>query len=131
MAQQRAQRRSGTSGRGRHRKPSNHTRTLGLATVPLVAAIPLAAGSASPASAATSAWDRLAGCESGGNWDINTGNGYYGGLQFSSSTWRAYGGSGSASGASREQQIAVAERVLAAQGWGAWPVCSRKAGATS
>ena len=61
----------------------------------------------------------------------NTGNGYYGGLQFSASTWRAYGGSGSASGASREQQIAVAEQVLAAQGWGAWPVCSRKAGASS
>ncbi len=75
-------------------------------------------------------WDKIAQCESGGNWSINTGNGYYGGLQFSPSTWRAYGGSGSASGASREEQIAVAERVLAAQGWGAWPVCSRKAGAT-
>jgi resuscitation-promoting factor RpfA len=75
-------------------------------------------------------WDKIAQCESGGNWGINTGNGYAGGLQFSSSTWRAYGGSGSASGASREEQIAVAERVLAAQGWGAWPVCSRKAGAT-
>jgi len=81
--------------------------------------------------APSSVWDRVAQCESGGNWGTNTGNGYYGGLQFSSSTWRAYGGSGSASGASREQQIAVAERVLAAQGWGAWPVCSRKAGATS
>jgi resuscitation-promoting factor RpfA len=76
-------------------------------------------------------WDKIAQCESGGNWGINTGNGYAGGLQFSPSTWRAYGGSGSASGASREEQIAVAERVLAAQGWGAWPVCSRKAGATS
>ena len=75
-------------------------------------------------------WDKIAQCESGGNWGIETGNGYSGGLQFSSSTWRAYGGSGSASGASREEQIAVAERVLAAQGWGAWPVCSRKAGAT-
>ncbi len=75
-------------------------------------------------------WDKIAQCESGGNWGIDTGNGYAGGLQFSPSTWRAYGGSGSASGASREQQIAVAERVLAAQGWGAWPVCSRKAGAT-
>ena len=126
MAQQRAQRRSGTSGRGRHRKPSNHTRTLGLATVPLVAAIPLAAGSASPASAATSAWDRLAGCESGGNWGINTGNGFSGGLQFTSGTWAAYGGTqyaSSANHASREQQIAVAERVLKGQGIGAWPVC--------
>jgi hypothetical protein len=61
----------------------------------------------------------------------NTGNGYYGGLQFSPSTWRAYGGSGPAAHASREEQIAVAERVLAAQGWGAWPVCSRQAGASS
>ena len=80
--------------------------------------------------APSSVWDKIAQCESGGNWSINTGNGYYGGLQFSSSTWRAYGGSGSASNASRAEQIAVAERVLAAQGWGAWPVCSRKAGAT-
>jgi len=79
--------------------------------------------------APSSVWDKIAQCESGGNWSINTGNGYYGGLQFSASTWSAYGGSGSASNASREQQIAVAERVLAAQGWGAWPVCSRKAGA--
>ncbi|ODU16968.1 MAG: transglycosylase, partial [Pseudonocardia sp. SCN 72-51] len=67
-------------------------------------------------------------CESGGNWAINTGNGFYGGLQFTLSTWKAYGGSGSPQGASREQQIAVAERVLAGQGWGAWPACSRKLG---
>ena len=80
--------------------------------------------------APSSVWDRVAQCESGGNWGTNTGNGYYGGLQFSASTWRAYGGRGSASNASREEQIAVAERVLAGQGWGAWPVCSRKAGAT-
>jgi LysM repeat protein len=79
--------------------------------------------------APSSVWDKVAQCESGGNWNTNTGNGYYGGLQFSAGTWRAYGGSGSAHNASREQQIAVAERVLAAQGWGAWPVCSRKAGA--
>ena len=80
--------------------------------------------------APSSVWDKVAQCESGGNWSTNTGNGYYGGLQFSASTWRAYGGSGSAHNASRGEQIAVAERVLAAQGWGAWPVCSRKAGAT-
>jgi resuscitation-promoting factor RpfA len=80
--------------------------------------------------APSSVWDKVAQCESGGNWGTNTGNGYYGGLQFSASTWRAYGGSGSAHNASRAEQIAVAERVLAAQGWGAWPVCSRKAGAT-
>lgn len=75
-----------------------------------------------------SAWDKLAQCESGGNWSINTGNGYYGGLQFNQTTWRAFGGSGSPHGASRAEQIAVAERTLAAQGWNAWPVCSRKAG---
>ena len=75
-----------------------------------------------------SAWDKLAQCESGGNWKINTGNGYSGGLQFNARTWRAYGGKGSPHTASREQQIAVAERTLAAQGWNAWPSCSRKAG---
>ncbi|WP_214370477.1 transglycosylase family protein [Pseudonocardia sp. H11422] len=75
-----------------------------------------------------SAWDRLAQCESGGRWNINTGNGYSGGLQFNPTTWKAFGGNGSAHNASREQQIAVAERVLAAQGWGAWPSCSSKMG---
>jgi resuscitation-promoting factor RpfA len=75
-----------------------------------------------------SAWDKLAQCESGGNWKTNTGNGYYGGLQFSPTTWRAFGGNGMPHQASREQQIAVAERVLAAQGWNAWPSCSRKMG---
>ena len=75
-----------------------------------------------------SVWDQLARCESGGNWAINTGNGYYGGLQFSLSTWRAVGGSGLPSDASREEQIARAESVLARQGWGAWPACSAKLG---
>jgi resuscitation-promoting factor RpfA len=78
--------------------------------------------------APSSVWDKVAQCESGGNWNTNTGNGYYGGLQFSASTWRAYGGSGSAHNASRAEQIAVAERVLAGQGWGAWPVCSQRRG---
>jgi resuscitation-promoting factor RpfB len=76
-------------------------------------------------------WDAIAQCESGGNWAINTGNGYYGGLQFTSGTWLGYGGGAyapTANLASREQQIAVAERVQAAQGWGAWPVCSVQAG---
>jgi LysM repeat protein len=73
-------------------------------------------------------WDRLAQCESGGNWGINTGNGYSGGLQFSAGTWRANGGSGSAHNASRAEQIRVAERVRASQGWGAWPACSSKLG---
>jgi len=75
-----------------------------------------------------SAWDRLAQCEAGGNWNINTGNGFSGGLQFTPGTWRAFGGTGAAWQASRETQIAVAERVLAAQGWGAWPSCSSKMG---
>ena len=83
---------------------------------------------ARPAAAPESAWDKLAQCESGGNWKINTGNGYYGGIQFNASTWRAYGGSGLPHQASRAQQIAVAERTLAAQGWNAWPSCSRKMG---
>ena len=75
-----------------------------------------------------SVWDQLAECESGGNWSINTGNGYYGGLQFSLSTWRAYGGTGMPHEASREEQIAVAKRVQADQGWGAWPACTAKLG---
>lgn len=73
-------------------------------------------------------WDRLAQCESGGNWGINTGNGYSGGLQFAPGTWAANGGSGSAHNASRAEQIRVAERVRASQGWGAWPACSSKLG---
>ena len=80
------------------------------------------------APAGGSVWDRLAQCESGGNWGINTGNGYYGGLQFAPCTWRANGGSGSAHNASRAEQIRVAERVRASQGWGAWPACSAKLG---
>jgi resuscitation-promoting factor RpfA len=75
-----------------------------------------------------SVWDQLAQCESGGNWAINTSNGFSGGLQFAQSTWEANGGQGLASNASRAQQIAVAERVQAAQGWGAWPACSAKLG---
>lgn len=75
-----------------------------------------------------STWDALAQCESGGNWNTSTGNGYSGGLQFTPSTWAAYGGTGDPASASREQQIAVAERVLAGQGWGAWPACSAKLG---
>jgi LysM repeat protein len=117
MAQQRAQKRSGTSGRGRHRKPSNHTRTLGLATAPLVAAIPLAAASALPASAATSAWDRLAG--------------YYGGLQFADGTWDGNGGGKYASRAdlaTRAEQIVIASKLLNSSGWGPWPACSSRLG---
>lgn len=72
-------------------------------------------------------WDAVAACESGGNWATNTGNGFSGGLQFTPSTWRANGGTGSPQNATREQQIAVANRVLATQGIGAWPVCGAHA----
>ncbi|MFG3056289.1 transglycosylase family protein [Kitasatospora sp. NPDC048239] len=100
-----------------------------------VAALPVAglvtATSASAASVST--WDAVAQCESGGNWAINTGNGFYGGLQFTSSTWAAFGGTAYAAQANlatKAQQISVAEKVLASQGPGAWPVCSVKAGLT-
>jgi peptidoglycan hydrolase-like protein with peptidoglycan-binding domain len=86
-----------------------------------------------PAQAVASVWDRVAACESGGNWAINTGNGYYGGLQFSTSTWRAFGGAAfapTANRASKAAQILVAQRVLVRQGPGAWPVCSIRAGLT-
>ena len=89
-------------------------------------------GSGSSASAPSVAsggvWDKIAACESGGNWSINTGNGFYGGLQFTVSTWKGYGGTGMPNQASRAQQIAVAKRVQAAQGWGAWPACTAKLG---
>jgi len=78
-------------------------------------------------------WDAVAQCESGGNWSINTGNGYYGGLQFSRGTWAANGGTkyaSTANKASRSEQIAVAERVLHGQGIGAWPVCGKRGGST-
>ena len=74
-------------------------------------------------------WDQLAQCESGGNWAINTGNGYYGGLQFNLGTWQAYGGTGLPSNASRETQIAIATKLRdASGGYGAWPACSAKLG---
>ena len=126
---QRALKRS-TSGRGQHRKPTNHTRNLGLATAPLVAAIPLIAAAGS-ASASTSSWDKLASCESGGNWHINTGNGYYGGLQFAGGTWTGNGGGKYASRAdlaSRAEQIVVASHIVDGGGWGAWPACSSRLG---
>ena len=88
-------------------------------------------GAAAPAVAGGSVWDAIAACESGGNWSINTGNGYQGGLQFSQSTWAAYGGTQyapTADQATREQQIAIAEKTQAAQGWGAWPACTAKLG---
>lgn len=114
--------------RGRHRAPSTTGRTLARTAVAgAVLSAPVIAAPAASADSGT-AWDRLAQCESTGNWGINTGNGFSGGLQFTPGTWRAFGGNGLAHHASREQQIAVAERVLAKQGWGAWPACSRKLG---
>ncbi|MFD4728829.1 transglycosylase family protein [Streptomyces seoulensis] len=106
--------------------------TAALAGAALLAPLGLLAASGEAQAADNGVWDRIAQCESGGNWNINTGNGYYGGLQFSASTWRAYGGgayAATADRASRSAQIAVASRVQQAQGWGAWPVCSGRAGA--
>ena len=83
------------------------------------------------ATADDSVWDKVAHCESTGNWSINTGNGYYGGIQFNSRTWKAYGGdkyAPRADLATREQQIDIAKKVQANQGWGAWPACTSKLG---
>ena len=114
---------------GRHRKPT--TSTVGVAKLAFTGAVIGGGGIAlagHAAAAPDSEWDRVAACESGGNWGINTGNGYHGGLQFSQGTWAAHGGgeyASSANQATRDQQIAIAERVLATQGRGAWPVCGR------
>jgi LysM repeat protein len=113
------------------------TSTILKRLVGALAAVALALGIASvgsaPASAASTVWDKVAKCESGGNWKINTGNGYYGGLQFSSRTWKGYGGgkyASKANKATKAEQIAIARRVLAGQGPGAWATCSRRAGLT-
>jgi hypothetical protein len=102
------------------------------ATILLTAtAIPLVAVPSVANAATTADWERLAECESGGNWSINTGNGYYGGLQFSTSTWNAFGGGEFASRAdlaTPEEQMVVANRTLLEQGWDAWPSCSRSVG---
>ncbi|WP_431681004.1 transglycosylase family protein [Kitasatospora sp. KL5] len=104
---------------------------LALVATGLIACVTpvLATGEASAASVAT--WDKVADCESSGNWAINTGNGYYGGLQFSRSTWLSYGGGQYAAyphQATKQQQILIGEKVLAGQGQGAWPTCGPKAG---
>ena len=115
---------------GRHRKPTTSGRTVAkVAITGMIVGAPLTV-LAAPASAANN-WDAVAQCESGGNWGINTGNGFSGGLQFTPQTWAGYGGQGSAQNASREQQIQVAERVLAGQGKGAWPVCGQGLGSAS
>jgi len=102
------------------------------ATAGVAAVAPLLASA--PAHADSVNWDAIAQCESGNNWSINTGNGFYGGLQFTQGTWNAYGGgkyASTANRASRSQQIAVAEKVLQGQGIGAWPVCGKRAGSSA
>jgi hypothetical protein len=100
--------------------------------VALISAVLLAATLAAPADAATrKTWNRLAKCESGGRWHINTHNGYYGGLQISGGTWRAYGGKRLASmphKATKGEQVRIARKIQKRQGWGAWPSCSRRIG---
>jgi len=95
------------------RRAAQLTLVGALAATPLA----LAAGTASATD-----WDAIAQCESSGNWNTNTGNGFGGGLQFTDSTWQAFGGSGRPENASREEQIQVAEKVKSSQGMGAWPV---------
>jgi nucleoid-associated protein YgaU len=118
--------------RGRHRAPSTTGRAVArTALAGAVAGAPLVVAAPAAYAASDSAWDRVAECESSGQWDINTGNGYHGGLQFAPTTWTGFGGgqfAPVAHQATRAEQIVVAERVLAKQGWNAWPVCSRKAG---
>ncbi|QXG76497.1 LysM peptidoglycan-binding domain-containing protein [Modestobacter sp. L9-4] len=100
--------------------------TVGAAAVGLGATVGIGTATAS---AAEHDWSGVAACESGGNWSINTGNGYYGGLQFNQGTWAAYGGTAyapRADQASAGEQIAVAEKVLAGQGVGAWPTCGKR-----
>ncbi|MFC4854270.1 transglycosylase family protein [Actinophytocola glycyrrhizae] len=118
--------------RGIHRKPSTVRRTIARVVVAGVAVgAPLAAAPAFASAEQSVNWDAIAECESGGNWSINTGNGYYGGLQFKQSTWEANGGSGNPANASKAEQIRVANNVLQTQGIGAWPVCGKRAGAAS
>lgn len=111
------------------KQTKNIRRTAGrVLAIAAIAGAGIAVGGTTAQAADGGTWDALAQCESGGNWGINTGNGFSGGLQFTPSTWAANGGTGSPQGASREQQIAVAERVVQTQGWGAWPACSAKLG---
>jgi len=110
-----------------HQRQQAVVQPVAVARTPRVGTAPSPAPAPAPHTGVN--WDAIARCESGGNWHINTGNGFYGGLQFTYGTWLGYGGGAYAPRAdlaSREQQIAVAERVLAGQGIGAWPVCGRR-----
>jgi cell wall-associated NlpC family hydrolase len=117
---------------GTHRRTKQHKTVAAVGTVGFAGT--LALSTASPGNAASvPTWDKVAACESSGNWHINTGNGYYGGLQFTTGTWAAYGGTRYASRAdlaTKAQQITIAEKVLNGQGPGAWPICSVRAGLT-
>ncbi|GGO87751.1 transglycosylase family protein [Wenjunlia tyrosinilytica] len=125
------------SARGRHRRPRNNPLRSARVTLAVTAggvgmALPIV-GATSASAASVETWDKVAQCESTGNWHINTGNGFYGGLQFTQSTWSGFGGTKYAPRAdlaTKDQQIEIAEKVLAVQGPGAWPVCSVKAGLT-
>ncbi|GGO53112.1 hypothetical protein GCM10012287_38980 [Streptomyces daqingensis] len=128
------------SGRGRHRRQSNRriTRRMSRASLAITAggaagiALPLV-GTGSAHAASVSTWDKVAECESSGNWSINNGNGFHGGLQFTQSTWSSFGGTKyapRADQATKDQQIAIAEKVLEGQGPKAWPLCGPKAGLT-
>ena len=120
---------------GKHSITKNRFTTARRLAVTTAAVATATVGMGGIATAAPdSDWDRLAQCESGGDWHINTGNGYYGGLQFAAGTWNGFGGgefAPTADKASRIEQIYVAEKVLAQQGWGAWPACSASLGLTS
>lgn len=120
---------------GKHRKPKDTRLSRAVLAVAAVAgtslATPAVAHAEEVSAAPASVWDQLAMCEASGNWSANTGNGFYGGLQFTLSTWRAFGGSGMPQNASRVEQIRVAQAVLKGQGWSAWPVCSKKINASS
>ncbi|WP_405663363.1 LysM peptidoglycan-binding domain-containing protein [Streptomyces sp. NBC_01166] len=121
------------SSKGKHRRPSKAVRVATLAGVAGAAvAVPLM-GATGASAASVDTWDAVAQCESGGNWSINTGNGYYGGLQFSQSSWAAAGGTQYASRAdlaTKDQQIAAAEKLLDLQGPGAW-ACAGAGGLTN
>ncbi len=119
----------------RHRATTSvrrRTRRVAATTAAVAAAAATPLVTAGPAQAASdSTWNELAQCESSGDWHINSGNGYYGGLQFSDQTWDAFGGdrfASTADHATRAQQIRIAEKVLDVQGWGAWPACSAELG---
>ncbi|GGM24465.1 MULTISPECIES: LysM peptidoglycan-binding domain-containing protein [Micromonospora] len=123
-----------TRHQSRHRALSNRRRALGTLAVGAVTGLAAVFGTAAPAQADSVNWDAIAQCESGGDWSINTGNGFFGGLQFVQSTWEAYGGlqyAPRADLATRAQQIAIAEEVLKGQGIGAWPTCGPLGGPVS